>query len=242
MSYLLTIRANKADIMDQMPAPWLARIDPLEMQFSTAGIESGPNKIVNAIVNNLYVGPNDTRVDDNGDLLERTQLPPSWKLMSQHEIVRGSDLLEYTAEAPVVIDAADITDTTIDHSRHYARYYVRPVYTGEVITGVILFDRVGNEIEQIDGVVPASDGSYTKTWTTPGKDVLGVGKVTPESLEGNGDYIHTPYTTSVAEPALVEMTTMDAEYINFMPDEIEGGGRPTVAAEISLFGGYRRDL
>lgn len=250
MSFLLTIQMPENDIVHEQPTPHAERIAALEMQYQEVGRTFNNKKIINCIVNSTYVWPG--QLDENGDPMAASPLPPSWQLLSVHEIKRGSDLLESIPGTPVVHDAATLTDATINRSQRYHRYYVRPVIDNTdpdnpVITGVNLLDREHNLVETIPGVTPDADGSYTKTWTEPGKNVPGGGKVPLTSLEPNGDFIEIPYTISVKAPALVERVAMDtATYISHMPDELDENGqnptRPTVAAEISLFGGYRRAL
>lgn len=220
---------------------FLGLLIQLSAQWKVAGRRNVNGlKMANAVVNDLFVAPGEVVLDDNGDPLPETPMPPGWTLISAHKINDyGRDKVVHTPQPPVTIDAATITDTVINRSQRYARHYVKPVVDAtdpdnSVVTGVVLYTRTGQPIPQswdntdpqnpvpiyeIPGATPDRDGSYTKTWTEPGKDVPGVGVVTPDQLEPNGDYIHTPVVTTVVTPGLEEIIPMNkASYIQYMPD------------------------
>lgn len=164
-----------------------------------------------------------------------TTLPANWTLVGAYRL-KGEPGYSYRRGDPVTVQPADMQDAVIDMRQRYARYFVKPVIDmtdpdNPVVTGVRLFDQVGIFIEQIDGVAPAADGSYTKTWTVPGKDT-GYGVVPLDALEPDGSYIHTPIIRQLLHSAHATILTLPrAVNRQFWPDNPDGT-RPTQSRDM----------
>jgi len=271
---LLTVTMPEAEDVELLDPMWQAMLIALSAQWAIVGRRNiNARKMANALVNDLFIVPGEVVLDENGDPKPESPMPTGWELVCAHKINHQRDVVRYDPDPPVTIAADQITDDVIDHSHNYPRHYVRPVVDNTdpenpVVTGVTLLDRFYNPIVQsydetdpenpvpiyeISGVAPDASGRFKKKWTTPGKNVAGVGVVPPESLEDDGTYVHQTYTATVVEPAMTELVPMSAQartkYLDHMPDlpdqvDVDGNvtswKRPTEVREIVNLAGYKR--